>query len=184
MLRTSCNRITHAFCAFKAAEDGDGIREDHRHVFADAEKRTIQVAPASFEAVAIVTRLLARRDIDHPGRSLHREYSIDPTTLEPAIQLDDYRYTFFVWLDERDALRCSIDRYQELVARAEAGPGPVLAVGHGGFIKTLFRILGGSDQFCVTLYNSCLSLVEWRRGRWHVVYVNLWDHLPAELRTT
>jgi hypothetical protein len=26
------------------------------------------------------------------------------------VRLDDYRYTFFVWLDQQDALRCSIDR--------------------------------------------------------------------------
>lgn len=112
LLRTSCNRITHAFCAYKASEDLDGIREDKRHVFAGAEKRTIQVAPASPEAVAIVTGLMARRDIDHPGTALLRDTGIDPVRLEPAIQLDDYRYTFFAWLDGRDALRCSFDRYQ------------------------------------------------------------------------
>lgn len=112
LLRTSCNRVTHAFCAFKAPEDGSGVREDHRHVFDGTEKRIIQVAPASPEAVAIVTRLLAREDIDHPGTSLRRECGIDPTTLTPSVQLDDYRYTFFVWLDGRDALRCSLDRYQ------------------------------------------------------------------------
>lgn len=112
LLRTSCNRITHAFCAFKAVEDGGGVREDHRHIFAGAEKRIIQVAPASPEAAAIVTGLLARTDIDHPGVWLRRECGIDPTALSPAIQLDDYRFTFFAWLDGRDALRCSIDRYQ------------------------------------------------------------------------
>src|SRR4051812_7592302 len=79
LLRTSCNRLTHAFCAFKAVEEPGGVREDHRHVFAGAEKRTIQVAPASPEAVAIVTGLLARDDIDHPGTSLRRECGIDPT---------------------------------------------------------------------------------------------------------
>jgi hypothetical protein len=112
LLRTSCNRITHAFCAFKASEDSEGIREDHRHVFEAVQKRTIQVAPASPEAVGIVKGLLARTDIDHPGRSLQRGYGIDPTTLEPSVQLDSYRYTFFAWLDRKDALRCSIDRYQ------------------------------------------------------------------------
>jgi hypothetical protein len=112
LLRTSCNRVTHAFCAFKAAEDGDGVREDHRHVFTGKEKRTIQVAPASAEAAEIVKNLMSRQDIDHPGRSLRHHYGIDPTALQPSIQLDDYRYTFFAWLDRRDALRCSIDRYQ------------------------------------------------------------------------
>jgi hypothetical protein len=110
LLRTSCNKITHAFCACKLAQDAHSVRKDHRYVFADEEKRTIQQAPTSPEAVAIVQRLLARKDIEHPGTFLERHYGIRPEELTPAICLDDYRYTFFVWLDRRDALRCSIDR--------------------------------------------------------------------------
>jgi hypothetical protein len=45
LLRTSCRIDTHAFCAFKQAEDEHGVREDHRYVFQDEEKRTIQAAP-------------------------------------------------------------------------------------------------------------------------------------------
>lgn len=71
--------------------------------------------------------------------------------------------------------------WQELITSAEAGP--VLAVSHGGYIKTLLRILGGSDGICASLYNASLTLFEWRRGRWHLVYLNLWDHLPPDLRT-
>jgi hypothetical protein len=111
LLRTSCNKITHAFCAFKAAQDGNHVRRDHRYVFDGDDKRTIQQAPASAAAVAIVKRLLSRTDIEHPGTHLERHYGIRGEELFPAIQLDDYRYTFFVWLDARDALRCSIDRY-------------------------------------------------------------------------
>jgi hypothetical protein len=110
LLRTSCNKITHAFCAYKGPEDRSGVRADHRYVFDGDEKRTIQQAPASQEAVAVVSRLLARTDIEHPGTFLEREQGIKPTTLRPAILLDDYRYTFFAWLDHKDALRCSIDR--------------------------------------------------------------------------
>jgi hypothetical protein len=110
LLRTSCNRITHAFCAFKMAQDAHSVRKDHRYVFADDEKRTIQQAPASPQAVAIVKRLLARTDIEHPGTFLERHHRIRGQDLSPALCLDDHRYTFFVWLDRRDALRCSIDR--------------------------------------------------------------------------
>jgi len=110
LLRTSCNEITHAFCAFKMAQDQHSVRRDHRYVFAHEEKRTIQAAPDSPSAIAIVNRLLARQDIDHPGRRLEQFCSIDPRNLRPAVRLDDYRYTFFVWIDRRDALRCSIDR--------------------------------------------------------------------------
>lgn len=110
LLRTSCNRITHAFCAFKLANDTHNVRRDHRYVFDGDRKRTIQADPTSDESVAIVASLLARTDIEHPGTHLRRHYGIDPTSLIPTIGLDDLRYTFFAWLDGRDALRCSIDR--------------------------------------------------------------------------
>ena len=121
LLRTSCNKITHAFCAFKAAEDENKVRKDHRHVFDGEEKATIQAAPSSPAAVAVVKRLLARTDIDHPGTFLSRQYGIDPGALEPAILLDDLRYTFFGWLDGKDALRCSIDRAEVEDLRQPAG---------------------------------------------------------------
>ncbi len=110
LLRTSCNKITHAFCAFKAAQDENHVRRDHRHVFDGEEKATIQAAPDSPEAVAVVQRLLARTDIQHPGLHLEETYGIPRTELIPTVKLDDLRYTLFVWLDKRDALRCSIDR--------------------------------------------------------------------------
>jgi predicted GNAT superfamily acetyltransferase len=110
LLRTSCNKITHAFCAFKMAQDQHGVRRDHRYVFEGHDKAAIQKAPASDEAVRIVKTLLSRSDIDHPGTFLSRSYGIAANELSPSILLDDYRYTFFVWLDGRDALRCSVDR--------------------------------------------------------------------------
>jgi hypothetical protein len=110
LLRTSCNIITHAFCAFKAAEDIHGVRGDYRYVFDGEEKGIIQRTPTSPEAVVIVHTLLRRTDIEHPGTYLRAAHGIDPTALLPAICLHDLRYTFFVWLDKRDALRCSLDR--------------------------------------------------------------------------
>jgi hypothetical protein len=110
LLRTSCNKITHAFCAYKASETGDGVRRDHRYVFDGDEKREIQREPDGPAAVSIVKRLLARTDIKHPGTYLESDYSIIPTDVTPSIRLDDHRYTFFVWLDKQDALRCSLDR--------------------------------------------------------------------------
>jgi len=122
LLRTSCNRITHAFCAFKMAQDERSVRRDHRHVFAGDEKRTFQDDPTSRESVAIVKRLMKRTDIDHPGTFLSKRYGFPATDLVPAICLEDLRYTFFVWIDGRDALRCSIDRatvYNLRLAREE-----------------------------------------------------------------
>lgn len=75
------------------------------------------------------------------------------------------------------------DAWTDLLGRAEQAEGPVLAVTHGGFVKTLFRIVVGTDDVCLTLYNACLNMLEWRRGRWHLVHLNLWDFLPERLRT-
>jgi broad specificity phosphatase PhoE len=72
---------------------------------------------------------------------------------------------------------------QTLLEQAEASDGPVLAVAHGGLLKTLLRLVVDSDNVCFRLYNTGLNLIEWSRGRWHLVYLNLGDHLPPELRT-
>jgi probable phosphoglycerate mutase len=71
----------------------------------------------------------------------------------------------------------------ELVASAESNRGPVLAVSHGGLISTLLRLATGSDAISFWIYNASLNLIEWKRGRWHLVHLNLWDHLPPPLRT-
>lgn len=112
VLRTTCNRKTHAFCAFKLDEDERHVRRDHRFVFEGEEKSTIQNDPTSPEAAAIVKRLLARQDIEHPGTHLERAAGIRGEELSPAVCLEQYRHPFFVWLDKRDALRCSMDRVQ------------------------------------------------------------------------
>lgn len=70
-----------------------------------------------------------------------------------------------------------------LVQQAEASDGAVLAVTHGGLIKTLLRVITATDVVCFRLYNTGINVIEWRRGRWHLVHLNLWDHLPVELRT-
>lgn len=70
-----------------------------------------------------------------------------------------------------------------LVEKAERSNGSVLAVAHGGLIKTLLRLTCGSDSVSFRLYNTGVNLIEWELVRWHLVYLNRWDHLPAELRT-
>lgn len=109
LLRTSCNKITHAFCAFKMAQDKCCVRCDHRHVFSGKDKRIIQRAPTSKEAVAIVKRLVSSCDVENPAFYLEKYYGISGKYLEPSLVLDDLRHTFYVWLDGEDALRCSLD---------------------------------------------------------------------------
>ncbi len=70
-----------------------------------------------------------------------------------------------------------------LVATAEESEGDVLAVTHGGLLSTMLRQVLDNDAISFWLYNTSLNLLEWKRGRWHLVHLNLWDHLPPELRT-
>lgn len=70
-----------------------------------------------------------------------------------------------------------------LVADASAAGGPVLGVAHGGFIATLLRHIVGSDWVSFWIYNASLQQLEWKRGRWHLITLNQWDHLPPPLRT-
>ncbi|MFF8035474.1 MULTISPECIES: histidine phosphatase family protein [unclassified Streptomyces] len=72
----------------------------------------------------------------------------------------------------------------ELVESAVDDDRPVLAVTHGGVIKTVLRIIAGTDVFCARLYNCGITAVDWKDGIWRVAHVNLWDHLPPALRTT
>lgn len=119
LLRTSCNVITHAFCAFKLPEDQIGNRLDRRHVFEGDEKRAIQESPFSARSTSIVRRLLARTDIAQPGTFLRQEYGIVAGEVTPAIVLCGHRSTFYVRIDDYDALRCSIDRSTVFDARRD-----------------------------------------------------------------
>ena len=177
LLRTSCNTITHAFCAFKAPQDEHSVRRDHRYVFEGNEKRTIQQGPDSPEAVQIVRRLLSRLDIEHPATFLERRYGISGTDLWPSIRLDDHRYTFFAWLDGRDALRCSIDRaaVQNLRLRESARetrsfseveiaiyPQIGADVAADPRVVELIRTLSGS--LCETFHTSITREIKYQRA--------------------
>lgn len=125
VLRTTSNPKTHAFCAFKHGADEHQVRRDHRYIFDGDDKRTIQLAPTSDEAVATVHRLLARQDIRHPGTFLKEATGIYGEELSPAIRIAQFRYTFYVLLGDEDALRCSLDRVDvtNLRARGSAADG-------------------------------------------------------------
>jgi broad specificity phosphatase PhoE len=73
--------------------------------------------------------------------------------------------------------------WEALVGHVQACGGPVLAVTHGGLIKTALRAILGGDAVSFRLYNTALCLIEWRARRWRLVYLNLFDHLPPSLRT-
>lgn len=176
LLRTSCNKITHAFCAFKMKEDAGSVRKDHRYVFDGDEKRTIQQEPNSVEAVKIVQSLMRRTDIEHPGSYLQSQYGIDPATLKPSIRLDSFRYTFFVWLDGRDALRCSIDRYYTVdlripqsaqvrpeVVEVELAIYPRISSEMAGDPRTVDLISYLSESLCQTFDTNVTDDIKYQR---------------------
>jgi broad specificity phosphatase PhoE len=70
-----------------------------------------------------------------------------------------------------------------LVADAESSKKPVLGVAHGGLISTVLRLAIGTDFASFWIYNTSLNVLEWKRGRWHLIHLNLWDHLPPAWRT-
>lgn len=119
LLRTSCNKVTHAFCAFKMPETVSGTRLDRRHVFQGEEKKQIQTAPFCDASIAIVKRLLRRTDIEQPGMFLFEEFGISPEDLTPAVVLFGHRSTFYVRLEDYDILRCSLDRSQVMDFRKD-----------------------------------------------------------------
>jgi broad specificity phosphatase PhoE len=79
--------------------------------------------------------------------------------------------------------RRQADRALRLLVRQAEASGSVLAVTHGGLIKTLLRLVVGTDDVCFRLCNACPNVIEWRRGRWHLIHLNLWDHLLTDHRT-
>jgi broad specificity phosphatase PhoE len=70
-----------------------------------------------------------------------------------------------------------------LIAQAGVSRGTVLAVTHGGVIKTILRLVAGSEALSFRLYHTGLNVIEWREYRWRLLCLNAWDHLPPELRT-
>lgn len=72
---------------------------------------------------------------------------------------------------------------ERLVREAEALETTVMAITHGGLIKTMLRLLSGADVLSAKLYNTGVTAFEWGSGRWHLVHLNLCEHLPPELRT-
>lgn len=82
------------------------------------------------------------------------------------------------------AVRTSAEHALEVLVEAAKGSvRGVVAVGHGGVLRTMVRSLAGSDVVCFGLFNTALIGLEWTGVRWRLNQVNLCEHLPAELRT-
>lgn len=136
----------------------------------------------------------ARETAGHLCDSLGVTAGVQPTLKEAAFhvvsELLKASAPFAPWPAEplseryRDFRAQARTALEELTRRAEETGQPVLAVTHGGLIKTVVRTIAESDTFCLKLYNCGINEIEWANGRWRVVHINLWDHLPPALRTT
>ncbi len=155
-------------------EVGAGLQLEVSSLSASPFRRAQQTAAYVAEALGlpIVTHDSLREATFHVASHL-------PESLEP---LDDGG-AFMPSREYGDFRRQAQSALEFLVAQAELARGPALAVTHGGLIKTLLRSLTGDDRVCFSLFNACVSLIEWRRGRWHFVHLNLSDHLAVRLRT-
>jgi broad specificity phosphatase PhoE len=60
---------------------------------------------------------------------------------------------------------------------AKHADGTILIIAHGGTIETAIRLLLGSDAFTVNMGNTTLHSFTWTGGRWHIEYIDRWEHL-------
>ncbi len=103
-----------------------------------------------------------------------------PTTESPGAERPDFRPE-----EPYRQYRATVARtLAAMVETADAAGGPILVITHGGFIATLLRLISGSDWASYWLYNATLNRLQWQRGRWHIVYLNRWEHLPPAWRTS
>lgn len=72
---------------------------------------------------------------------------------------------------------------RHLADAARGEERPVLAVTHGGLIKTLLRVAAESDHICFEVSNAATTILDWADGRWRITRLSQEDHLPAALRT-
>ena len=54
---------------------------------------------------------------------------------------------------------------------------------HGGIIKTLLRVIHGTNAVCYRIDNCSWTTIAWYLNRWHVDCLNDVSHIPRELRS-
>ena len=147
----------------------------------------------AFNHIRVSTLLRAKQTAEPVGAALDRPVTPDPNLREadflvsahlPANESPLDYYSAFEFSPTYTAYKTQVEAgWAALVADAEGTNGPVLGVAHGGFISTLLRHIVGSDWISFWIYNATLHELEWKRGRWHLVNLNRWDHLSPQLRT-
>lgn len=54
---------------------------------------------------------------------------------------------------------------------------------HGGVIKTLLRVIHGTNAVCYRIDNCSWTTLAWYHHRWHIECLNDVSHIPQELRS-
>ncbi len=65
----------------------------------------------------------------------------------------------------------------------QARTGTLILMTHGGVIKTMLRVLCGSEGVDFKIGNCSLNEAQWDGGRWQIQRTNDQSHLPACLIT-
>ena len=153
----------------------------------------VQSHPLTIGALYASSYLRAQETATAVAQALHLPLHTDDNLREAdflvSAQLPQAKSVTSGWIDwEATAVYTDLKQRAQtalhtLTAVAENNNGTVLAISHGGFISTLLRVAFGTDTTSFWIYNTSLTLIEWKRGRWHLVFFNLWDHLPTNLRT-
>lgn len=53
-------------------------------------------------------------------------------------------------------------------------------VSHGGTMGTILRAFAGSHHFSLDTENTGITILRWRKQRWHVLAINRTEHLECE----
>ena len=154
---------------------------------------TASAAGIRFAHIRVSPLQRAKQTAAPIAAALDRPVTIDPHLREADFLVSDHlpanddplgSYTTLTLSPTYNQFKAQVAAgWSALVADAVAADGPVLGVAHGGFIATLLRHIVGSDWVSFWIYNTSLQKLEWQRGRWHLMMLNQWDHLPPELRT-
>jgi probable phosphoglycerate mutase len=153
---------------------GPGQRFDPDRMFVSPLRRARETADpleARLGVVGEVCEYLAEPPLSVETLLPAPEGPLRPKQATPA----DARYA---------EVRARAERALEIVVEAAKNSARgVLAVGHGGLLRTMVRCVVDSDVVCFGMRNTALICLEWTDARWRLTQVNLCEHLPVELRT-
>jgi broad specificity phosphatase PhoE len=131
---------------------------------------------------AVVTSPLKRAvdTAEYIGRAIGVQVVVEDALAEAKFRLSEEAPSSEKYI----AFRGQVGDALEQLRRRGANNNEVLAVAHGGVIKTLLRLMAQSELLTCEVGNASVSVFEWKEPRWSLRCLNSQEHLPHELRTT